>query len=46
MDEKKLTLYQTCDSEKCYLPQKADASWTVRAIPLDGERPPEAIQHK
>ncbi len=39
-------LYQACDSEKCYLPQKSDVSWDVRVIPLDRERAPEAIQHK
>lgn len=38
--------YQACDSEKCYLPQKSDVSWDVRVVPLDGERAPEAIQHK
>jgi hypothetical protein len=38
--------YQACDSVKCYLPQKSDVSWDVRVIPLDGERAPEAIQHK
>jgi hypothetical protein len=39
-------LYQACDREKCYLPQKSDVSWNVRVIPLDRERSPEAIQHK
>ena len=39
-------LYQACDREKCYLPQKSDVSWNVRVIPLDQERSPEAIQHK
>jgi len=39
-------LYQACDSEKCYLPQKSDVSWNVRVILLDQERSPEAIQHK
>jgi AhpC/TSA family/Disulphide bond corrector protein DsbC len=39
-------LYQACDREKCYLPQKSDVSWDVRVIPLDRERAPEAIRHK
>jgi hypothetical protein len=39
-------LYQACDSEKCYLPQKSAVSWDVRVMPLDRERSPEAIQHK
>jgi len=39
-------LYQACDSEKCYLPQKSAVSWDVRVMPLDRERAPEAIQHK
>ena len=38
--------YQACDSEKCYMPQKAAVSWPVRVIPLDRVRAPEAIQHK
>jgi hypothetical protein len=38
--------YQSCDTVKCYLPQKSDVSWDVRVIPLDGERSPDAIRHK
>jgi AhpC/TSA family/Disulphide bond corrector protein DsbC len=38
--------YQACDRVKCYLPQKADVSWDMRVIPLDGERSPNAIRHK
>ena len=43
---KRTLLYQACDSEKCYLPQKSDISWDSRVIPLDRERAPEAIRHE
>ncbi len=39
-------LYQACDREKCYMPQKSAVSWPVQVMPLDRERAPEAIQHK
>lgn len=39
-------LYQACDSVKCYLPQKAEVSWSAQVTPLDRERAPEAIQHR
>ena len=38
--------YQACDSTKCYLPQKSAVSWHVEAVSLDGERSPQAIQHR
>jgi alkyl hydroperoxide reductase subunit AhpC len=38
--------YQACDQTKCYMPQKTNVSWRVQINPLDGERVPEAIQHK
>jgi hypothetical protein len=38
--------YQVCDSNKCYLPEKAKVSWDVQVVPLDRERSPEAIRHK
>ena len=39
-------LFQACDSEKCYLPQKMDVSWDVQVLPLETTRSPGAIQHK
>ena len=38
--------YQVCDSNKCYLPEKAQVLWEVQVAPLDRERSPEAIRHK
>jgi hypothetical protein len=38
--------YQVCDSNKCYLPEKAKVLWDVQVVPLDRERSPEAIRHK
>jgi hypothetical protein len=38
--------YQACDATTCYLPQKSAVSWQVDVMSLDGERSPNAIQHK
>lgn len=38
--------YQACDDKICYLPQTIPLEWVLKVEPLDGERVPEAIQHK
>ncbi len=38
--------YQVCSDEVCYPPAVLPVRWTIRVVPLDRERVPEAIQHK
>ena len=38
--------YQACDKTTCFLPQQVQVSWDIRVGALDGQRAPEAIQHK
>jgi hypothetical protein len=38
--------YQACDKTICYIPSSVPVKWELRVTPLDGQRSPEAIQHK
>jgi len=38
--------YQVCSDRVCYPPAALLVHWTIRVLPLDRERSPEAIQHK
>lgn len=38
--------YQVCSDRVCYPPALLPVHWTIKVLPLDRERPPEAIQHK
>jgi AhpC/TSA family/Thiol:disulfide interchange protein DsbD, N-terminal len=38
--------YQVCSDERCYPPGALPLRWTIRLIPPDGERAPEALQRK
>ena len=38
--------YQVCSDSVCYAPGKAPVKWTLKLIPLDRERSPEALRKK
>ncbi len=38
--------YQVCSDTICYAPATLPVHWTIKVLPLDRERSPEAIQHK
>ena len=38
--------YQVCSDRVCYPPAAMPVHWTIKVVPLDRERPPEALQHK
>jgi len=38
--------HQVCSDSVCYPPAVLPVHWTIKVLPLDRERPPEAIQHK
>jgi peroxiredoxin len=38
--------YQVCSDRVCYPPRTLPMSWTLKARPLERERPPEALQRK
>lgn len=38
--------YQACDNRVCYPPASVPVSWTLKVIPLDIRRSPNAIRHK
>ena len=38
--------YQVCSDTICYPPASLPVSFTIKVVPLDRERPPEALQHK
>ena len=49
--EKKVTIngeltYQACDKTICYPPDSVPVMWSLRVLPLDLKRSPEAIRHK
>jgi hypothetical protein len=38
--------YQVCSDKVCYPPSSLPLRWTIRVVPLDRERSPDALQHK
>jgi hypothetical protein len=38
--------YQACSDERCYPPASLPLRWTVKLLPLDRERAPEALRRK
>lgn len=38
--------HQVCSDRVCYPPAVLPVHWTIKVLPLDRERAPEAIQHK
>ena len=38
--------HQVCSPKVCYPPGKLPVQWTIKLLPLDRERAPEAIQHR
>ena len=38
--------YQACDDRECYLPETVRVKWTVKVLPFDRIRAPEAIRKK
>ncbi len=38
--------HQVCSDSVCYPPAVLPVHWTIKVLPLDRERPPDAIQHK
>ena len=38
--------YQVCSDAVCYPPASLPLRWSIKVIPLDRERSPEAIQHR
>lgn len=38
--------YQVCSNSVCYAPAKIPVKWTLRLMPLDRERAPEALRKK
>jgi AhpC/TSA family protein/cytochrome c biogenesis DsbD-like protein len=38
--------YQVCSDKVCFPPASLPLRWTIKILPLDRERSPEAIQHK
>ena len=39
-------VHQVCSDRVCYPPAVLPVHWTIKVLPLDRERAPEAIQHK
>ncbi len=38
--------HQVCSDSVCHPPAVLPVHWTIKVLPLDRERPPDAIQHK
>ncbi|MBS1855186.1 MAG: redoxin domain-containing protein [Acidobacteria bacterium] len=38
--------YQACDDRQCFVPESVPVKWTLRVLPFDRTRAPEAVRHK
>ncbi len=38
--------YQACDDRQCFVPETVPVKWSLRVLPFDRTRAPEALRHK